>query len=435
MMMFTRLKIRPIETILFFVAFNLVAALLIAFSAMRTSPEILGFSILAALSACTAMVMIALTIDAPLRRLARYAETSQITGENAPERLEARRQDEIGVLARALLRPKSAAPDVPPVSEVMVRRIDEALRRLSNGDLNCQIQEELDAPFEPLRMRVNRLAAMLNVNLYAVRENNALLREQARSSQGDLAIIGDRIANAIPTASKASTALAVLQRSSRLRHDDADLIARRVDALGGTDTQLTQTAVLIREAGDGASRSLDRLTELAHAVGDLAIQAEHLSVVLQPSPGATPTGSEGDEAVRLTRALADAGIETAQNLLRQCRETEQHVADANHAALRLERTALHVGSAILDLKEPAQRLARNADLEMQRLSLAHLAAAETDTVLARSLDIVQASEGAMVRMMSEVGAVETRLAAFQFASPAQTGRVRAGEKPNLRCIT
>lgn len=435
MMMFTRLKIRPIETILFFVAFNLVATLLIAFSAMRTSPEILGFSILAALSACTAMVMIALTIDAPLRRLARDAETSQITGENAPERLEARRQDEIGVLARALLRPKPAAPDVPPVSEEMVRRIDEALRRLSNGDLNCQIQEELDTPFEPLRMRVNRLAAMLNVNLYAVRENNALLREQARSSQGDLAIIGDRIANAIPTASKASTALEVLQRSSRLRHDDADLIARRVDALGGTDTQLTQTAVLIREAGDGASRSLDRLTELAHAVGDLAIQAEHLSVVLQPSPGATPTGSEGDEAVRLTRALADAGIETAQNLLRQCRETEQHVADANHAALRLERTALHVGSAILDLKEPAQRLARNADLEMQRLSLAHLAAAETDTVLARSLDIVQASEGAMVRMMSEVGAVETRLAAFQFASPAQTGRVRAGEKPNLRCIT
>ncbi len=435
MMMFTRLKIRPIETILFFVAFNLVAALLIAFSAMRTSPEILGFSILAALSACTAMVMIALTIDAPLRRLARDAETAQVTGENAPERLEARRHDEIGVLARALLRPKPTAPDVPPVSEEMVRRIDEALRRLSNGDLNCQIQEELEAPFEPLRMRVNRLAAMLNVNLYAVRENNALLREQARSSQGDLAIIGDRIANAIPTASKASTALEVLQRSSRLRHDDADLIARRVDALGGTDTQLTQTAVLIREAGDGASRSLDRLTELAHAVGDLAIQAEHLSVVLQPSPGATPTGSEGDEAVRLTRALADAGIETAQNLLRQCRETEQHVADANHAALRLERTALHVGSAILDLKEPAQRLARNADLEMQRLSLAHLAAAETDTVLARSLDIVQASEGAMVRMMSEVGAVETRLAAFQFASPAQTGRVRAGEKPNLRCIT
>ncbi|MCY1666202.1 hypothetical protein [Rhizobium sp. SL86] len=437
MMMFTRLKIRPIETILLFVAFNLVAVLLIAVKAMRMSPEILGFSILAALSACAAMGMIALTIDMPLRRLARDAQASQRAGSTPHEGPESRRRDEIGVLARALMRPQPALPETPAQPDETLRRIDETLRRLSNGDLNCQIQEEFEGPFEALRMRVNRLAAMLNVNLYAMRENSAVLKEQARSSQGDLAVIGDRITNAIPTAKKASTALDVLQRSARLRHDDAEFIARRVDALGGTDRQLTETANSLRDAGDGASRSLDRLTELAHAVGDLAIQAEQLSVVLQDEArqGEDPAKSDGGEPVRLTRALADSSMQTARNLLRQCRETEQHVAESNRALLRLERSAVQVGSAIAELKEPAERLARNADLEMQRLSLAHLAAAETDNVLARSLDIVQASEGALIRMMSEVSAVETRLAAFQFAAPAQSGRTRAGEKPNLRCIT
>ncbi|WP_165217893.1 hypothetical protein [Affinirhizobium pseudoryzae] len=437
MMMFTRLKIRPIETILFFVAFNLVAAVLIAVSAMRISPEILGFSILAALSACAAMVMIAVSIDAPLKRLARDADASQRAGHVHESGRDTMRRDEIGALARALLHPQPAPPEAPAASEETVRRIDEALRRLSNGDLNCQIQEELEGPFEALRMRVNRLAAMLNVNLYAVRENNALLREQARSSQGDLAIIGDRIANAIPTAKKASAAIEVLQRAARMRHDDAELIVRRVDTLSGTDAQLTQMAAAIRDAGDGASHALDRLTELAHAVGDIAIQAEHLSVVLRPEEahGKAEAGFDSDRPLQMTRALADASMRTAQDLLQQCREAEQQVAECNREALRLERVALHAGAAIADLKEPAERLSRNADLEMQRLSLAHLAAAETDTVLARSLDIVQANEGAMIRMMSEVSAVETRLAAFQFAAPAQAGRARAGEKPNLRCIT
>lgn len=437
MMMFTRLKIRPIETILFFVAFNLVAVLLIAVAAVRTSPEILGFSILASLSACAAWVMIAFTVDAPLKRLARDAEAAQRAGPVTEERTDHKRRDEIGVLARALLGLQPALPEASAQPDETMRRIDEALRRLSNGDLNCQIQEEFEGPFEGLRMRVNRLAAMLNINLYAMRENSAMLREQARSTQGDLAVIGDRITNAIPTARKASTALEVLQRSSRMRHDDAERIARRVEALDGTDVQLTQAALAIRDAGEGASHSLDRLTELAHAVGDLAIQAEQLSIALQSPAGQGEDNGGGDRDApqQLTRALADASMQTAQNLLRQCRETEQHVAEGNRLALRLERSAVHVGSAIADLKEPAERLARNADLEMQRLSLAHLAAAETDNVLARSLDIVQASEGALIRMMSEVSAVETRLAAFQFAAPTQPGRARAGEKPNLRCIT
>lgn len=438
MMMFTRLKIRPIETILFFVAVNLVAVVLVAVSAMKTSPEILGFSILAALSACAAVTLIVVTIDAPLKRLARDAEALQLEGLPLQERPETGRHDAIGALARALLRPQPAPPEAPAQADETLKRIDEALRRLSNGDLNCQIQEEFEGPLEALRMRVNRLAATLNVNLYAMRDNSAVLREQARSSQGDLAIIGDRIATSLPTAKKASTALEVLQRSARMRHDDAGLIARQVEGLCGTGTQVSELAGSIREAGDGASRSLDRLTELAHAVGDLAIQAEQLSVVLQPESAVSKgqPGSNRDEApLRLTRTLADASMQTARDLLRQCRETEQHVAEANRAATRLERLGLHAGSAIADLKEPADRLARNADLETQRLSLAHLAAAETETVLARSLDIVQASEGALIRMMSEVSAIDTRLATFQFAAPAQAGRARAGEKPNLRCIT
>ncbi|MCO5731992.1 hypothetical protein [Rhizobium sp. SSA_523] len=433
MMMFTRLKTRSVETGLFLLAVNLATIILMAIMAGGSSRGILGFSIVAALAAIGACIVFIRGVRTPLNHMARQTLAAG-TGKVHLDACHLQRSDDLGVLARALVRREEPRIAEPDLSTIHVHAIGEAVRRLSNGDLNCQIGDSLPEPLESLRMRVNRLSAMLNINLYAVRENNAEMKERARASQGDLAIIAERIRNCLPTAAKAMSATDVLHRSAHRRHDDARFIVRQAQEARMHGADMPDLAATAGAALEASSHSLDELTRLAHAVGDLAIEAEalHSALTAAPTPSEAPIPSTG---VPMARALADKAVKTTEQILRQCRETDLLLAEGQRATQRLERMAGHTDKALADLIEPAERLARNVDLETQRLSLAHLAATETDHVLTRALDIVQSTEGSMIRIISEAGSLETRLSTFHLSAPDRDGNRLNGDKPSLRCIT
>ncbi|WP_137131621.1 hypothetical protein [Rhizobium sp. FY34] len=440
MMMFTRLKHRPIEAILLFVTFNLVAVILIAIKAARISPEILGFSIAAALAAILAVIKIATKIGEPLARLA-YQSSDTEAFVSAFDIADQQRHDDIGVIARGMTQMKDDIRARGSEQAASVAGLEDSMRRLSNGDMNCLVTQDFPPQLQGVRAQFNRLVSMLSVNITASHGSIANLREQARSSQADLAVIGERLTAALPTAHKAAGAIDVLYRSARLRSEDAQLVTHRLKSAEGCDLRLKDRAERIIAANDAANLSLDALSTLGHTIGSLAIKAEHLSVSLQNAQaassgnGADSRRSDSTEASRLCRELADECMAAARSFLAQCREAENSLSDGTRAARGLALEAGSLGSTFQLLTEPAERMARSSELELQRISLAHLATTETEGVLERSRDIVAATEGAMIRMMGEASLMETRLSLFAQKAHEEPARTAASAKSHLRCVT
>lgn len=443
MMMFTRLKNRPIETILLFVTFNLVAVNLIAIKALHVSPEILGFSIAAALAAGAAIVTLAYKFGDPLTRLARHA-TDWNACESKADLADQARKDHLGTVARGMAQMKTMIRENDAQHSQPLARLDDGLRRLSNGDLSSPLNEPFPDALEGLRVRFNRLASMLNLNLSVMANGVQAIREQARSSQADMAVIAERLSGVLPTLQKALGSIEIMQRATRLRGSDAASVSRHAADAASSNVRLQEMSGESHAATAAARLSFSRLTELVDQVGTLAIRAESLNAELEARLGAananSGTGAESQQASLLltARAFAEDCTGTARGLMLQARDAGQHLDDAHRALHTLQTETKTLGMALSELVPPAERLSRNVDLEGQRLSLAHLAVGESEIVLSRARDMAEATETALIRIMGEAGTADTRLSLFSLDTPGEEAGNQGqfgSMRPNLRCVT
>lgn len=439
MMMFTRLKNRPIETILLFVTFNLVAVNLIAIKALHVSPEILGFSIAAALAAGAAIVTLAFKLGDPLTRLARHA-TDWNAGESKADLADQARRDHLGTVARGMAQMKTMIRESDAQQSVPLARLEDSLRRLSNGDLAGALQQPFPDALDGLRVRFNRLASMLNLNLSVVARSVQAIREQARSSQADMAVIAERLANVRPTLQKTLGSIEIMQRATRLRGEDATSVSRHAADAASSNARLRKISASSHAATAAAHASFARLNELVDQVGTLAIRAESLAAELDAQQRAQGSGSgtlcEQATLAHTVRKFADDCTGTARGLMLQAHDAGHNLDEAHRALAALQNETQALGSALSNLAPPAERLSRNVDLEGQRLSLAHLAVGESEAVLCRAREMAEATENALIRIMSEAGTADTRLSLFSLdTSGEETQGSFGGMRPNLRCVT
>ncbi|WP_377296584.1 hypothetical protein [Rhizobium sp. SGZ-381] len=440
MMMFTRLKNRPIEAILLFVTFNLVAVNLIAIKAFHVSPEILGFSIAAAMAAGAAVVTLAFKLGDPLARLARHAGDWD-AGDSPADIADRARKDHLGAVARAMAQMKTRIHAQDEQHAVPLSHLEDGLRRLSNGDLASALPQPFPDALEGLRVRFNRLASMLNLNLSVVAGSVGAIREQARSSQADMAVIAERLSAALPALQKTHGSIEIMQRATRLRGEDAASVSRHSAKAANSNARLQDMAADGHAATTAAHLSMQRMRDLVDQVGTLAIRAESLAADLgerqrMPDADAAPHDvSERAALALLLREFAEDCTETARGLMLQSHETGTHLNDALQALAPLKRETETLSGALAELAPAAERLSRNVDLESQRLSLAQTAVGESETVLCRARSMAEATETALIRIMTEAGTADTRLSLFSLdASGEASGSLRS-IRPNLRCVT
>lgn len=422
MKMFTRLKRRPIEIILLLVTFNLVGTSLIAIQALQDSPRILGFSIAAAIAACLAIAMIATQVLDPLRRLVRHAHDPE-TNSASLQHLAAGRNDDFGQLAgivsslqEDIARRKAEERDSP------LHRLEESLRKLANGDVATLLYASFPERFDGLRVQFNRLASSLGANIAPACGNAQSVKQQARSSQADLAVMAARLDASLGAVRKTTSALEALTKAARMRHGDASLTARRLTEAAERSAALTAAVGELTEAGRQSLECRDELDSLTHRLADLAVRAER--AVAQGAGTSSTTERElAGECLSLTRSMMQICRQNALTLDKQQRL---------HGKLRNEAKflAMDLSHAV----EPADRVARNSDLELQRLTFVQSATREIEGVMSRASAIAGATETAIIRMMSDASAIETRLSLFRIAVPEGPSRTPANG-PNLRSVT
>ncbi|MFD1745239.1 HAMP domain-containing protein [Rhizobium helianthi] len=422
MTMFTRLKRRPIEIILLLVTFNLVGTALIAVQALQGSPRILGFSIAAAIAACLAIVMIASQILDPLRRLVRHAQDPGNKSESI-DHLSANRTDELGQLAGIvsglqgeIARQKDEEKDSP------LTRLEEAMRKLANGDVSNLLYASFPERFEGLRIQFNRLASSMGANIAPACGNAQSIKQQARSSQADLAVMAARLDASLGTVRKTSSALEALSKAARMRHGDASATTRHLAEAAERSAALTAAVGELTEAGQQTLECRDELDTLTRRLADLAVRAE--SAAAQGS-GTSATAE---------RALASECLALTREMMQVCRQNTLTLDKQQRLQGKLRNEAKFLAMDLSYALEPSGRVARNSDLELQRLSFVQSATREIEGVMARASAIAGATETAIIRMMSDASAIETRLSLFRIAVPEGPSRTPANG-PNLRSVT
>lgn len=421
MTMFARLKRRPIEIILLLVTFNLVGTGLVAIMALQGSPQILGFSIAAAVAACLAIIMIASQVLKPLRALVR--EVDEISADYSQDSSTSHRKGgDIAALADSIGALKAQIQLSNRQEETSaLQKLEEVLRQLANGDATQQLQISFPQRLEGLRVQFNRIVSALSANIGLSAGNARSLREQARSSQSDLSVIAARLDASMASAGKSISAIDVLQKAARMRHGDARRLARHGEEARQRTVALTESIGQLSEAMTAARKCSDDLDTLSHRLGDLTVRAETAA-----NSNALVAGRSqgfGQDCLSLARDMMQVCRQNALNLDRQQRLVNRVRHETKFLAMDLEQ-----------VHEPAAKLSTSVDLELQRLSFLHAATQEGESVMLRASAIAGATETAVVRMMSDAAAIESRLSLFRVAAPESLGRAPANG-PNLRCIT
>lgn len=421
MTMFARLKRRPIEIILLLVTFNLVGTGLVAIMALQGSPQILGFSIVAAIAACLAIVLIASQVLNPLRALAR--EVEEISADYSQDNsAHAGKSGDIAALTEGLSALKAQIQRSNRQEEASaLQKLEEALRQLANGDASHHLAISFPDRLEGLRVQFNRLASALSANIGLSAGNARSLREQARSSQSDLSVIAARLDASMASAGKSISAIDVLQKAARMRHSDARRLARHGEEARQRTAALTDSVGQLNETMTQARKCSDDLDNLSHRLGDLTVKAETAA-----NSNSLHTGSGqnfGQDCLALARDMMQVCRQNSLTLDRQQRLVNRVRHESKFLAMDIEQ-----------IHEPATKLSNSVDLELQRLSFVQTATQEGESVMLRASAIAGATETAVVRMMSDAAAIESRLSLFRITAPESAGRAPANG-PNLRCIT
>ncbi|MDO1582047.1 methyl-accepting chemotaxis protein [Rhizobium oryzicola] len=425
MMMFTRLKHRPIEATLLLAAFTLVALTLIALKAYRFSPEVAGFSIAAALACCATLFLLVCRLCEPLARLARHATDSE-QPDCDKDLMDRARRDDLGSIARGIARMRAIIASRNGEQATALVRLEQALLRLSNGDLGAVLYSSFPEELEGLRVRFNRLIAVLNANLSGVIPGSMSIADTVRDIQR---ASGETLANlqeASAASHQASTALGILARAAKLRQQDVQ----------GTEAQAfraakhvesVQASLVQSQQGLEAERVANtHLNKLAQKAGDLAIQA-HRSAADQRD-GISSAGTALTE-------LAEQWTELARQLTVQSHYADGRIRTLQSANEEAQRSLRQGELEMAGAKDTMIRIRQHVDLELQRLSLANTAITRVDTIIHDVKTEVEAHHTTYGRILQEAGMIRNRLSLFSpDAVPASAGTTVETRRPHLRCV-
>lgn len=423
MMMFARLKLQPLVPIQWLLALNITITVLAAIQAWALSPVMTGFSILAALAAATALFLMH---SAPAQAVRKASDA----GKDQPSPLKAAnsaftpKTDEMTEIAGLLSTIKpSMSNEAQALEKASLRRLEEALRRLANGDTSSLLHAEFPDHLDGLRFQFNRLASTLQVNLLPTGRAAVDLREGAYSIQSNLALLSARMEK-LQEGSRAVSDATTLTRTA-LRTSEADMrIVRRV--FDENNARAKRTSKLVADLNthhNAAQASRLQLEALSRRMADFAVAAEQF--VSSPEVHF--------DAIR--RSHASECVDIARTLMQTCHEMASSLEAGSRDLAYLKQDQNYLADSLTEQAEPAERLTRAIEQELQRITVAQTVAREIAAVITRLPSMTDGVSNQMMKVMSDTTTIETRLSLFKARTVDRVSEEKPRTSPHLRCVT
>lgn len=426
MTMFARLKQQPLQPIQWLVALNITIASGLAFQASALSPVMTGFSILAAVSAALAFYLLRTRI-AP----AAFAQTSTQRAEMAPAAwseaangIGLPKDDPMNEIAGLLTSIKPAASSPKESAEqTSLRRLEEALRRLANGETSILLHEEFPEGMDGLRFQFNRLASTLQINLLPTGRAAAQLRDNAYRAQSTIALISARMEKMLTGTKALAEATVHLGTNLKDAHGEAERLSRRrVDALTRTSRMEALTTDLAEQhAASLAARQ--HLHELSRRMSDLAVRAEQFASDPERHAAAF-RGSHASDCVAFARDY----LQACHDLSRSLEGSTQNLRQLKH-----EQHAL--AESLEEQSHSVSKLCTTLDQETHRIAISQTVAREIASVTTRLSPMAEDVEAQLMKIMGQTTTIETRLSLFKVRAAEKTTVLKPTKAPHLRCVT
>lgn len=424
MMMFARLKPRPIQPIEWLIALNITIAILLAVQARTFSPVMTGFSILAAFSAGLVLYLLrAEPAPPPLEAPAPMQDQHALSKPAAsPLALDNDRMTEIAELLSVIK--LAASSNAASAEKLALRQLEEAIRRLANGDaahlLSMNFPEHLDG----LRFQFNRLASTLQVNLLPTSRAALDLRENAYGAQESFVLLAAGMDKMHSHAKSLGDAISLMTNTLRTGTRDAERVCQSHRDMQQRSIRAGELVDAIDGHYTTAQNLRQQLDAICRKTADLAIHAEQFA----------SAPDRHREAIR--RSHASDCVDIARSLMQACHVMATTLEAGSRDIAQLRHEVSHWTDALTEQAEPADRLAHDLSQELGRISQTQAMTREVASITKQLSIMADQAESRMLKIMSGTTTIETRLSLFK-AKPAETlvGISTPTKAPHLRCVT
>ncbi|MCJ8509089.1 hypothetical protein MUU53_14320 [Rhizobium lemnae] len=426
MTMFARLKHQPLEPIQWLVALNIAIASGLAVKASALSPVMTGFSILAAVSAALAFYLLRIRIAsaAPTQASTQRPETAPATQSVAANSIGLPKDNPMNEIAGLPTSIKPAAFSQQESAEkISLRRLEEALRRLANGETSILLHEEFPEGMDGLRFQFNRLASTLQINLLPTGRAAALLRDNAYRAQSTIALVSARMEKMLTGSKALAEATVHLGTNLKDAHAEAERLSRRnVDALART-SRIEALRTDLAEQHAASLSAGQHLHELSRRMSDLAIRAEQFA------------SNPERHGAAFRRSHASDCVAFARDYLQACHELSRSLEGSIQNLRQLKHEQHALAEALEEQSHCASKLCTTLDQESHRIALSQTVAREIASVTSRLSPMAEDAEAQLMKIMSQTTTIETRLSMFKTQPTEKTTTLKPTKAPHLRCVT
>jgi methyl-accepting chemotaxis protein len=309
---------------------------------------------------------------------------------------------------------------------VAVEGIGDALARLSEGDLTCQISQEFAPAYERLRTDFNGAVGRLQEAMQEIAKHTQAIGQ----GTGEIASAADDLARRTEqqAASLEQTAAALGEITSTVKQTAAGS-SRAQNVVAATKEQAEQSAKVVSEAVaamgaiEGSARQIGQIIGV---IDEIAFQTNLLA--LNAGVEAARAGEAGrgfavvaSEVRALAQRAADAAKEIKMLVTTSMRQVEHGVALVGQTG-----TALGViQSGVAEINSAIGEIAASATEQASGLAEVSAAVNQMDQVTQQNAAMVEQNTAATHSLSHETQALATAMARFRIvenASPARGHR-------------
>lgn len=301
--------------------------------------------------------------------------------------------------------------------------LDQALERLSRGDLSSDIQASLAQDFADLKQNFNRTVNNLGETFTAVAQaanDTASNSQHLSSATSDMARRAEQQATALEETAAAIEQISTISQQSRERTNEAREIVRQTTA--EAERSVTVVGDAVAAMGEIESSS-QRITQIIGVIDEISFQTNLLA--LNAGVEAARAGEAGrgfavvaQEVRELAQRSATAAKEIRQLIHKSSTDVTNGVALVNRAGDALTT----IGTQIASIETLINAIAQSAQEQSQGIGEINSAVGSMDQITQKNAALMEEIDAATHSLMAAGDNLVELMRRFTLKGAVQTSR-------------
>lgn len=296
----------------------------------------------------------------------------------------------------------------------MVKLIGEALNKLSEGDLQADIDAAVPAGYEKLRRDFNGTVESLRSAIAAVMHNSVSIRKETKeitTAADDLSRRTEKQAATLEETAAALDELTVSVKSAAEGADDASRMSAEAQKNAEQGGEIARQAVV---AMDGIKASSKEISKITDVIDDIAFQTNLLALNAGVEAARAGEAGRGFAVVATeVRALSQRSSDAAREINALITSSGEQV---NQGVQSVDRTGAALARIVKSVSEISSRVANIATSAREQsigLEEINTAVNELDHVTQQNAAMFEETTAARHALTAEADALAAAVARFQ----------------------